>query len=106
MSDVRSYIDKFELSRVNCGPLKDFLCKRCGQRDRFEIAAFGMAIMQTVQIKCDDVVFKQQDSEVSSFEDVEWELRSFCRCVACDSIGKVSDFKVDGLDVGILDSNT
>jgi hypothetical protein len=104
MSDVRAYIDKFELSRVNLGPLKDFLCKRCGQRDRFEIAAFGMAIVQTVQIKSDDVVFKKQDSQVSSFEDVEWELDSYCRCIACDSFGVIADYKVDGLDAGILDS--
>lgn len=91
MSHVQQYVTKYGLTRPNVGLLRDVLCTRCGSRDRFEIAAFGLATVVAVDT-------------VQSFSDVEWTPAAYCRCIACDAIGKVSDFTIPGLDAALTRS--
>ena len=66
---------------INC--LKGIQCPKCGSEGPFVIEVTTTVLMS------DD----GWDEHVS---DTIWEDTSYCRCVDCDHVGKVVDFKQAG----------
>lgn len=70
------------MTNTNC--LEGICCPKCGQEDRFMIAANIIAEVT------DDGADMASPMYCSGFE---WDEDSYCRCPACDFTGKVKDFQ-------------
>ncbi len=85
------YIEKYKTSAEEWGPnkncLEDIACPKCGYRDRFIIQATSSFIMQ--------------DEGTSEFGDVEYDDNNYIACDSCGQDGKVSEFKIEGLDAAL-----
>ena len=82
------YIQKHRTFADEWGPnencLEDVACPKCGYRLRFIIQATSSFIMG--------------DSGTSEFGDVEYNDDSYIACDSCGQDGKISEFKIPGLD--------
>lgn len=70
------------MTNTNC--LENVCCPKCGQEDRFMIAANIIAEVT------DDGADVASPKYGSGFE---WDEESYCRCPECDCEGKLKDFR-------------
>lgn len=81
---AQQFVKKYPDSEINDNCLQDIACPQCGARNRFIIQATSSFVMS--------------DSGTDEFGDVEYDNDNYVACDDCGHDGKLSEFRIDGLD--------